>query len=328
MKFMADVEIPLNISLYKKVYLVRKVEIVIQENYSDNEMKTPMHMSMGSEHISAGVCQALEKNDVVFGTYRSHALYLCKTEETDKFFCEMYGKVNGVAKGKAGSMHLSNIEYGFMGSSAIVASIIPVAVGYAFANKYKKNQNIVVVFFGDGATEEGNFWESLNIACLMKLPILLVCEDNELAVHSPSKSRRGYNDLLDIVRQFNCSVHCDVAYNGSESIYRAASNLISQIRRDEGPALMRVKYYRYLQHVGVEKDFSVGYRSKEEFNKWFEEDPVLVQRRTLTNLEVPEEQILEIERAIDNKISKSIELAKKSPFPDNSELYKGVFNEY
>ena len=180
------------INLYKKMYLIRKVENTIKKNYNDDEIKTPMHMSMGEEAIVVGVCAALREKDQVFGTYRSHALYLSKVEETDKFFAEMYGKKTGVAMGRAGSMHLSCPEKGYISSSAIVASNISVAVGASWANKMKNNGKIVAVFFGDGAVDEGGFWESINMACLWKLPILFICEDNDLAVFTQSNKRHGY----------------------------------------------------------------------------------------------------------------------------------------
>ena len=164
--------IQLHKKLYKKLYLIRRVEERIQELYFDDEMKTPMHMSMGGEAISVGVCEALGRKNQVFGSYRTHALYLSKTEETDRFFAEMYGKETGTAKGLAGSMHLASPEAGMIMTSAVVATTIPVAVGAALAAVYLKSGNIIASFFGDGATDEGVFWESLNFACLKKLPIL------------------------------------------------------------------------------------------------------------------------------------------------------------
>jgi len=181
--------------LYKKAYLIRAAEELITKHYDTNHMKTPMHMSMGEEGIMAGVCSALPRNSKTFGTYRSHGLYLAVAEETDKFFAEMYGKTTGVLKGKGGSMHLLSPSDGLFGISAVVGSTIPVAVGTAYANVYNKNKHITAVFFGDGAVDEGVFWESLNIACLKKLPVLFVCEDNGYAVHTPPVERRGYKSL-------------------------------------------------------------------------------------------------------------------------------------
>ena len=161
----------IELEFYKKMYLIRACEEAIMSEYNNDGMKTPMHMSMGSEHISSAVCLALGDRAQVFSSYRSHAPFLARTEDTDQFFLEMYGCKESVLGGRGGSMHLCYPEKGFIMSSAIVASQISVACGYAWANKQKKNDKIVVVFFGDGATEEGAFWESLNIAGLYKLPM-------------------------------------------------------------------------------------------------------------------------------------------------------------
>ena len=195
-----------NIELYKSLYLIRRAEEKVREHYYDDEMKTPVHLSVGEEAVATGVIKALSSKDQFFGTYRSHGTYLARTGETDKFFAELHGKENGIARGKAGSMHLCEPEHGFLGASAIVGSIIPVGVGAAFANKYLKNGKIVAVFFGDGATDEGVFWESINTACLWKLPVLFVCEDNELAVFTKDKDRQGYKSLPDIISKFDINV--------------------------------------------------------------------------------------------------------------------------
>ena len=140
----------LEIELYRKMYLIRAVEEAIQEEYDNDEMKTPMHMSMGSEFISAAVLTALGDRAQVFSSYRSHAPFLARTDDVGTFFAEMYGKRGGTSEGKGGSMHLALPDKGFMYSSGIVASCIPVAVGAAYANKVKRNGKIAVVFFGDG----------------------------------------------------------------------------------------------------------------------------------------------------------------------------------
>ena len=313
-----------SLELYKKLYLVRRAEKAIIDNYNDDEMKTPMHMSMGEEAIVVGVCEALEKRDQVFGTYRSHALYLTKTGETNKFFAEMYGKATGGAKGKAGSMHLSFPDKGFMGSSAIVASNIPVAVGASFANKFKKNNKITAVFFGDGAVDEGNFWESLNVACLMKLPILFVCEDNGLAMFSRLFERQGYKSLDAIVGKFNCDVF-GIKTTDVETIFELTKKAVKLIKKTHSPSFLHFKYYRYLEHVGINEDFDAGYRSKEEFKKWYKYDPIIMQRRRVLKSGVKERTILSIEKEIDKNIEKSIEAAQKAPFANVNEVYTNVF---
>jgi len=314
----------LNIDLYRKLYLARRAEEKIREHYEENDMKTPMHMSMGEEAIGVGVCHALKTEDQVFATYRSHSIFLARTQKIDDFFAEMFGKDTALLKGKGGSMHMSAPESGFMGASAIVASIIPVAVGAAFANKQAGNGKIVTVFFGDGATDEGAFWESMNVACLMKLPILFVCEDNGLAVHTPASQRQGYNSITDIISGFNCNVMKEVTTD-AEVIYKLTGKAIRWIKTKQQPCFMHLKYYRYLEHVGVYEDFDAGYRSKKEFEEWYKKDPVSLQRNKLLQQGVTEEEITRLEKEINNKIENSIRLAKEAPFADASEIYNGVF---
>ena len=314
----------LNLDIYRKLYLIRRAEEKIRQHYVENEMKTPMHMSMGGEAIAVGICHALKAEDQVFGSYRSHAIYLAKTQNTDDFFAEMYGKGTALLKGKGGSMHLCAPDSGFMGTSAVVASIIPVAVGAAFANKRKGNSKIVALFFGDGAIDEGDFWESLNVACLMKLPILFVCEDNGFAVHTPTSERHGYTSITDIVAKFNCNVLKENATD-VEVIYELTRKAIKLIKTTQMPCFMYFRYYRYLEHVGVNEDFDAGYRSREEFEEWYQKDPVNLQREKILQYGISEEKLLRIEREIDSQVENSVRLAKEAPFAKPGELYKGVF---
>jgi len=317
-------ETELNLELYKKVYLIRKAEEKIREHYMEDEMKTPMHMSMGEEAIVAGVCQALNVEDQIFGTYRSHGIYLAKTGETDRFFAELYGKETGMAKGKAGSMHLSAPDSNLLGTSAVVATTIPVAVGASFVNKQKNNGRLVAVFFGDGALDEGSFWESLNFACLKGLPIIFVCEDNGLAIHSPASDRQGYKSISDIVSKFKCNVFKEETTD-PQVIYKLTCNAIQLQKNTHKPCFLHLKYYRYLEHVGINQDFKFGYRSEEEFKRWYEVDPVNLQRKKLLENAYSEKKIKKLERKIDKQIDNSVKLAQKAPFPDGSELFRGVY---
>ena len=313
----------LNLELYRKLYLIRACEERIVEHYFEDEMKTPMHMSMGAEAISVGICQALQGGDHVFGTYRSHALFLAKTGDTDDFFAEMYGKDTSSLKGKGGSMHLCSPDHGFMGASAIVASAIPVAAGCAFANKRASNGKLVAVFFGDGAADEGCFWESFNVACLMKLPILFVCEDNGLAVHTPKSCRRGYSSLVDVVSKFNCIAR-EQKTTDAEAIYELTSEMIEMMKSEQKPGFLRLEYCRYLEHVGVQQDFQAGYRSVEEFEQWYKFDPVALQRKKLQNLGYETDNIKRLETEIEEGVSRSFSKAKNASFCEVSELYKEV----
>ena len=314
----------LNLELYRKMYLIRKSEETIQEYYPQDDMKTPMHMSMGEEAIVAGVVGALKSEDQVLGTYRSHALYLAKTGETDLFFAEMYGKATGMAQGKSGSMHLSAPQKGLLCCSAIVASSISIAMGAAYANKYLKNGKKVAVFFGDGATDAGVFWETVNFACLKKLPVLLVCEDNGFAVHTPREQRHGFSSLHEIVARFDCNVF-EEKTTDPEVIFSTTRKALAAMEENGRPCFLRLHYYRYLEHVGINEDFGAGYRPREDYKKWLKVDPIILQREKLGAIGVSTHQIQKLERAIDDQIGRSIDFAKKSGFADASELHKGIF---
>ena len=314
----------LNLELYEKLYLIRRSEEMIQKHYMEDEMKTPVHLSVGEEAIAVGVTHALGHKDQFLGTYRSHGTYLARTRETDGFFAELFGKATGIASGKAGSMHLCAPDQGFLGATAIVGSGIPVGVGASFANNYLGRKNIVAIFFGDGATDEGVFWESLNIAALWKLPVLFVCEDNELAVFTKVSDRQGYKSLPEIVSKFEIDVFREKTTD-VEKIYNLTLKAIKSIKKNKRPAFLHLKYYRYLEHVGVFEDFKAGYRSKEEFEKWLKIDPIKIQKKKLLKMGVKEEKINKLENKIDEQIKNSFEKAQKAPFPKKSDLHQGVF---
>lgn len=314
----------LNIELYRKMYLIRAAEEQIQKYYPEDDMKTPMHMSMGVEAIAVGVCHALNDADQIFTTYRSHAGFLAKTRNIEEFFFEMYSKDASALKGKGGSMHLCLPDKGFMGTSAIVSAHIPVAMGCAWANKVDKNGRVVVAFFGDGAVDEGAFWESLNFVSLMRIPVIFVCEDNGLAVHTHVKERRGYDSITRIVEKFHCQV-IESDSTDVEEIYNFVSMAIAGVRKKPEPYFMNFKYYRYLEHVGINYDFDAGYRSKAEFEKWLKKDPVLLQRSKLLRNGFNEDGIRKTESEISEKIVLSIKNAKNAALSGRDELHRGVF---
>jgi len=315
----------LSMELYQKMFLIRKSEEIIRKYYSEDKMKTPMHMSMGSEALVVAVCNNLSDEDQIIGTYRSHAGYLAKTNNTDDFFAEMYGKDIALIKGKGGSMHLTYSEKGHMGSSAIVASAIPCATGLAFANKYLNNGKVVVSFFGDGAINEGNFWESINVACVKKLPVVFVCEDNDFAVHTHKSIRNGFKSITDVISNFEIDVY-EESTTDVEKMYEISKKAIEDTRNKIKPCFINFHYYRYLEHVGINYDFDAGYRDESEYKKWFKKDPINIQRDRLLTMGVDEERIKKIESEVFKKIELSIKIADEADLPNNNELYVGVYS--
>lgn len=317
----------LSLELYKKLYLARRCEEYIIQYYPQDEMKTPMHMSMGEEAVSVGVCHAIGSQGKVLSSYRSHATFLAHTGNVELFFSELFGRVNGHADGKSGSMHLAEPDRGHWGSSGIVASNIPVALGLAFAQKHKGTGATTAVFFGDGAIDEGSFWESVNVASLMKLPVLFVCEDNGLAVHTPPQVRHGYDSITSVVERFHCAVFHDDS-NDVESIHDITKEALKGIESGNGPAFLHVECYRYLEHVGIYEDFKDNYRSIETFDAWKKKDAIELQRRRLiVNHSMEDADLRQLETQIDASIQQSIDKARQRPHPQPEHLYRGVFHE-
>ena len=308
------------------MYLIRAAERRIVEHYPEDEMRTPMHMSMGQEAVSVGLCAALGEDGQVYGSYRSHALFLAKTDDPERFFGELYGRTSGTAHGKAGSMHLAAPDRGLMAASAIVGSTIPAAVGTAFANMRLGNGKRCAVLFGDGALEVGGFWESLNAACAMRVPVLFVCEDNGYAVHSAKAVRHGFDSIQRVVREFRCASVSLGRCTDVEVICRVVDALFAASVKEKHPVFLHVETYRYLDHIGITKDYDIGYRTREDSLWWHEYDPLDVQRkRLLMEHGVVEVEVREVERQIDMRLDAALVAAQEAPMPGPEELRVGVF---
>lgn len=311
------------LSLYRKLILARRAEEKIREEYFNDEMKTPVHLGIGEEAIPVGICHCLPEGTKIFGTYRNHALYLALTEDTDGFFAELYGKGSGPGKGKAGSMHLSAPERGLMATSAVVGTTIPLAVGAALANAYRNSLDVVAVFFGDGAVEEGVFWESLNFSCLHRLRILFVCEDNGLAIHTSSAERQGFRSIPEAIRGFDCYVASGDGSNllGVVTLTRQMLDLMSEQPK---PVFLHFTYLRFLEHVGPREDFDVGYRRRPTPDELERLDPVLRFEKGLYQDGFSDRDLAAIRTAVDEQINRSVRAAQQAPFPSPSELYTDV----
>jgi len=284
----------LNEDLYRMMYLIRACEEKIIKHYHENEMKTPVHLCIGAEAIYAGVIHALQEGDQLFGTYRNHGIYLAKTGDTDKFFGELLGRSCGQFRGLGGSMHLFAPDKGFMASSAIVASTIPLAVGCAYSNKIQGNNKWVVSFFGDGAMEEGVFWESINFAMLHELKIMFICEDNGLAIHAHRRDRM----TKDMARAIPLPTYC--MKSSAIEIHVG----VGLAMRTGLPSYHHYEYQRMYEHCGVNEDWDVGYREKPK--DWY--DPLLLQAEKLSQY-----GIRDIETQVNRQIEDSWDKAKKSP---------------
>lgn len=306
---------------YKSMHLIRRVEEEIIRVYDTDVIKSPVHLSIGQEAVSVAVCETLAPNDVVFGTYRGHALYLAKGGDLNGMMAELFGKADGVARGKAGSMHLIDRTVNMMGTSAVVATTIPHALGYAHAAKVRQTGQVIVVFFGDGATEEGVFHETINFAAVKKLPILFVCENNFYAIYTGLGPRVGDTKLTDRVRAYNIPT----TYVGSgayEDIFDAAKTAVSAIRGDGGPQFIECKTYRWRDHVGPGEDRHLQYRADHELDDWIERDEV----RNM-GAKLPPETRARIEAEVAAALNEAMSFAEASPFPGSEELLENVYHD-
>jgi TPP-dependent pyruvate/acetoin dehydrogenase alpha subunit len=302
--------------LYRSLYRIRRVEEEVARVYPTDCIKSPVHLSIGQESVSVGVCEALDRDDIVFGSYRSHAYYLAKGGDLNAMVAELYGKATGCAKGKGGSMHLVDVPRGVMGASAVVGTTIANAVGYAYAVKLRGESRAVVSFFGDGATDEGVFHESLNFAALKALPVVFICENNLYAIHTHVKQRQKDVDLCARVRTYG--MPAERIDDGD--VYRIRERVAAarQALRDgaPGPFFFECLTYRWKEHVGPGEDYHLGFRDRAESEPWIAADPV---RRVAAQLEAGARAA--IEKEVEAEVAAAFAFAESSPFPAPEELY-------
>jgi len=307
---------------YRSLFRIRRVEEEVAKIYPSDKIKSPVHLSIGQEAVAVGACEALRPTDVVFGTYRGHALYLAKHGNLKKMIAELYGKVTGCAKGKGGSMHLVDAAAGFMGTSAVVGTTIPHAVGYAYAMRLQRRETVIASFFGDGAVDEGIFSESLNFAALKRLPLIFICENNFYSIHSHQLARQPASNIVERARAY--AIPADrIEDNDVLRIYDVVKRAAEAIRAGtSGPRFLECMTYRWKEHVGPNDDFDKGYRSITEAEPWFAKDQVKRIRDLLVR-EIRER----IEAEVEAEIREAFEFAERSPFPPDEELYTDVFAE-
>ncbi|MFH1692432.1 MAG: thiamine pyrophosphate-dependent dehydrogenase E1 component subunit alpha [Candidatus Omnitrophota bacterium] len=315
------------IKSYLVMLKIRLFEERIIALYPEQEMKTPVHLYIGQEAVAAGVCHYLTPRDYVFSTHRCHGHCIAKGVSLSEMMAEFYGKKTGCCEGKGGSMHLIDPAAGILATSAIVGGGIPLAVGAALSIKLQKAKKIAVVFFGDGAVDEGVFFESLNFAALKKLPILFVCENNLYATNSHIKKRQPLNNIFQKGRVFGIpGVCCDG--NDLVRISKTAGQLIQKVRRLGGPYLLECRTYRWMGHVGPDCDEQRGCRPMKEVESWKRKCPIKKMEQYLLKKKMVTQTGLRQARVkIEQEIDAAVDYAKKSPFPQESDVYRDVYRE-
>lgn len=318
----------LEIRLYKSLLRIRRAEETIAELYKEKEMRTPTHFGIGQEAVAVGVCEALEKTDIVYSHHRCHTHYLAKGGSLLGLIAELYGREDGCSRGRGGSVHLTAPQVGFAGSSPILGEGVALAVGSALAFKMDAVSRVAVTFFGEGACDEGVFYESLNYASVNKLPVLFVCENNLYATESPISTRQAKGtELCERARAFKVPAQ-KVDGNDVIAVYKATKKAITDIRLGVGPFFLECMTYRWREHVGPMFDHELNrtYRTQHELEQWMERCPLkrsalFLQSKGLANEADLNDWMMEVEA----ELNQIIKTAKSSPWPEPQTLFENVY---
>ncbi len=318
--------IPYHSLLYQMIQ-IRHTQEKIATLYAEQEMRCPVHLCIGQEAVPVGICGALNSSDYAFSCHRSHGHYLAKGGSLQQLLAELYGKRTGCCHGRGGSMHLVDIEAGFMGSTSIIAGTIPVAVGSALSAKIQNQHKVAVAFFGDAAVEEGLFHESVNFATVHKLPVIFVCENNLYSVYAHIRRRQPNREIFSMVAGHGIrSVHCDG--NDVLAVLNEALTAVERARSGEGPTFIECGTYRWLEHCGPGNDNALGYRDLNEYESWIAHCPIQkLQKNLIDNNLVTSAELDTMIQAIDNEINQAVKFAKESPFPEPGELMQHLYFE-
>lgn len=309
------------LNIYRQMLKIRLVEEKISSEYHNDEMKTPMHLYIGQEAIAVGVCNHLKNEDMVFSNHRSHGHFIAKGGNLKAMFAEFFCREHGSAKGYGGSMHLIDKEHGLPGASAIVGGGIPIAVGAAFSFHYRKKKNLSVVFFGDGAADEGVLYESINFAVLHHLPVLFVCENNEWSVAS-YHLRRQKIDIFNRFKNIIPSVRIDG--NDVELVNKTAEEMINKIHHGEGPSFMECLTFRMNDHCGADPNPSAD---RQTLESWREKCPVKNYRKKLMDSGILNSELdNNIHHELNTEIEEAFDFGRNDVFPKKNRLLDMVFS--
>src|SRR6188474_3974385 len=300
------------LELYRLQVVIREAEQRAYDLFLHNLVKGTSHLSLGQEAVAAGFAGAMKPGDLSFCTYRGHAHTLARGVPVEQVLGELMGRDNGLMRGKGGSMHLTSVEHGVMGSYAIIGAHLPIACGAAWRAQYKKQDDVSVCFFGDGTTNIGAFHEALNFAVVWKLPVIFVCENNlymeytpiadVTAVEHPAADRAAAYGLDKIV----------IDGNDADIVYRTAQTAYDKARSGNGPSLIECLTYR---HSGHSRADPAKYRPEGELEKWKERDPIKLYRERLKQFGIADEVIAGIDADVMRRVDEATEACKAAPPP-------------
>ncbi len=288
-------------------------------------VKGSVHLYCGEEAIGVGVCESLRADDYITSTHRGHGHLIAKGGDPKRMYAELFAKATGYNGGKGGSMHLAALDLGIIGANGIVAAGAPIALGVAFASQYQDNDRVTVCFFGDGATNEGAFHEAVNMAAILKAPVVFVCENNGYGEWSPTATQTSVADIADRAAAYGIP---GVVIDGMDlaAVYEAAGEAVARARKGGGPSLLECKTYRFYDHVG--RDFGVLQRDPEEIAYWRARDPILLWRNKLDELGVLSAADADaLHASVVAEMEAAIAWADAQPDPHPDALFTDVYTE-
>ncbi len=321
---MGEISRECKVEMLYKMMLIRAFEEQAEKLFMKNLVHGTMHLSIGEEAVSVGSIFAAKKTDYITSTHRGHGHMIAKGGDIRKMFAEFLGKETGYCHGRGGSMHIADFSLGNLGANGVVGAGIPIATGAALALKMKKRKDIVLTFFGDGAANEGVFYESLNMATIWKLPEVFICENNMYAMSSPSLKFVPTQNISDRAVAFGIP---GITIDGMDviAVYKTVKEAIGRAREGKGPTLIELKTYRYRGHSKSDKNL---YRTKEEIEEWKKKDPIIRFIKKLTeSREVDYEKIGKIRKNVAKEIEEGVEFALSSPEPSTDSLLEYVYTE-
>ncbi len=313
---------------YRTMLKIRMCEEALVKPIQNGFVKCPVHLYTGQEAVAAGICASLNEHDHVFGTHRSHGHYLAMGGNINTLIAEIYGKDSGCSRGRGGSMHVYAIEKGFSGSAPIVGGTISLAVGAALAVKIRKQNQVSVSFFGDGATGEGVLFESLNFTALYKLPVMFVCENNLYSTHLPIDQCRPKDTIHTAAEPFGIP-HYQIDGNNVIEVYETAQQAVAHCRAHQGPVFIECLTYRMRGHVGPDDNIQgthTDIRPKEEIEDWKTKNPIdRLETYLLKNKIFVPAYLDTVKSEIEKEIDTAFRFAEDCPYPDKSTMEHYVF---
>ena len=310
------------VEMYRKMLQIRLFEEKVFELYGQNMVPGTIHLYAGQEAVAVGVCSTLRKDDYITSTHRGHGHCIAKGADLKRVMAEILGKRTGYCKGKGGSMHIADFSVGVLGATAVVGAGLPIATGAALSIKLRKTDQVSVCFFGDGASNQGTFHESLNMAAIWQLPVVFVCENNLYAMGTRQTRVMRIENIADRAAAYGMP---GVTVDGNDvlAVYKAAETAVERARKGEGPTLLECKTYRHKGHSRMDP---AKYRPKEEVEEWLAKDPIKRLRSKLLEANIMSEaEMEEVEREVTAEIEEAVKFALESPYPEPEEALEDVY---